>query len=346
MRPKAGLFRLLAIGGLIILGVAACSGAATPGQPASTQLPQPTEPATPTSVPSPSPTPTPGPASEWELVGSQTEGSTVTVLLRVFSGIDVKVTLDGVAPNEVNSSAPNVSYVFQSVAAGNHTLVVADVVGHQVTGMLAVPEGTSLAQDIPDWLVRIIKDFESGEAGAPPDFIGRYEYGWETVYYVAPRCCDIFSDLYDVDGNLIAHPDGGITGQGGGRASGFRPVKNAENVIWENIDGSKPSLVLTQALAPVESVEVLILESFPPQYRLNVVSGLPNACFSFAGYYLERQDTRINIRIQNWNPAGSDLGCAEIYRTVETSISLGTEFQPGQAYTVAANEVTETFVAQ
>ncbi len=343
MNPKAGLFRLLVIGGLILLGVAACGGAATPGSSPPAQLPLPTEPTTPASVPSPSPTPTPRPVREWELIGSQVEGSTVTVLLRLFSGIDVKATLDGVAPDEVVPPSPNLSYVFKGVVAGNHALAVADVVGHQVTGMITVPEAT---KDIPEWLDKIIREFESGEAGAPPDFIGKYEYGGETVYYVAPRCCDIFSDLYDVDGTLIAHPDGGITGQGDGREPGFRPVKNVKNVIWENFDSTTPSLVLTQAPAPVESVEVLVLESFPPQYRLNVVSGLPNACVSFSGYYLERQDSQINIRVLNWKSVETGLACAEIYRTVETSISLGTDFEPGQSYTVVANEVTETFVAQ
>ena len=343
-RRNAGLLRLLIIGGLILLSAAACGSAATPGSSPPTQLPEPTEPATSTSQPSPSQTPRP--IREWELIGSQIQGSTVTVSLRLFSGIDVKVTLDGLAPDEVNLLAANLSYVFNGVAAGSHPLEVTDVVGHQVAGMLTVPEGPLLSRDIPDWLDQIIKEFESGAAGAPPDFMGRYEYRGETVYYVAPRCCDIFSDLYDADGNLIAHPDGGITGQGDGRAPGFRPVKSVETTIWESMGGPSPDLLLTQEPAPVQSVEVLILESFPPQYRLNVVSGLPNACFSFSGYSLEGEDTRINIRIQNWNPAESGLGCAEIYRTVETSISLGTDFQPGRSYTVLANEVTETFVAQ
>ena len=30
------------------------------------------------------------------------------------------------------------------------------------------------------------------------------------------ECCDQFSDLLDAEGNLIGHPDGGITGRGDG----------------------------------------------------------------------------------------------------------------------------------
>ena len=96
----------------------------------------------------------------------------------------------------------------------------------------------------------------------------------------------------------------------------------------------------------MESVEVLILESFPPQYRLNVVSGLPNACISFSGYYLDKQDNVLNIDLLNWEPVDSAPGCAEIYRTVETGISLGSDFQPGESYILVVNDVTEILVAQ
>ena len=40
------------------------------------------------------------------------------------------------------------------------------------------------------------------------------------------------------------------------------------------------------------------------------------------------------------------MACAEIYRAVETTIPLGSDFVPGRRYTVAVNEVTETYVAQ
>ena len=115
----------------------------------------------------------------------------------------------------------------------------------------------------------------------PPALIAEYDYNGEAVYYVPPCCCDIFSDLYDAAGNLIGHPDGSITGQGDGRVPDFLAVRSSETVILRDERSYHPSLV--QVSAPIESVELLIMESFPPQCSLVVVSGLPNGCASFAG---------------------------------------------------------------
>tara|TARA_B100000809_G_scaffold230761_1_gene245419 strand:+ start:435 stop:590 length:156 start_codon:yes stop_codon:yes gene_type:complete len=47
---------------------------------------------------------------------------------------------------------------------------------------------------------------------------------------VLKECCDQFSDLLDAEGNLIGHPDGGITGRG----DGFT-VFSLENLKGEEI---------------------------------------------------------------------------------------------------------------
>ena len=91
-----------------------------------------------------------------------------------------------------------------------------------------------------------------------------------------------------------------------------------EQLIWEDERTYPVGQVL--APAPIESVEVLISESFPPQYRVRVVSGLPNACFSYGGYYLTRDDDAVRIEILNWHPSDPDVACAEVYGTVTTTI--------------------------
>ena len=88
------------------------------------------------------------------------------------------------------------------------------------------------------------------------------------------------------------------------------------------------------------------MESFPPQYSVVVVSGLPNACFSFAGYRMDRIGDTVQIELINWKPSRSDVACAEIYRTAMTTITLGIDFDPGRTYTIEVNGVIETFVAQ
>ena len=66
-----------------------------------------------------------------------------------------------------------------------------------------------------------------------PAYVTRYDYKGRVVYYVAPRCHVIFSDLYDVNGLLLAHPDGGIAGQGDGRAADFFDARGNEVFLWE-----------------------------------------------------------------------------------------------------------------
>lgn len=181
--------------------------------------------------PPPTPTPTPSVAKEWDLDDIQVEGSTVTVALHVFSSIDVRVTLDGKSSDELNSAIPNLEFVFTDVAPGKHLIEVKDVVGFADTAEVLV---TAVTSEIPDWLLSLIKRLESEPVSNPPASITRYEYNGQTVYFIPQRCCDIFSDLYDSDGTIIGHPDGGITGQGDGRVPDFFEARTAESVVWHD----------------------------------------------------------------------------------------------------------------
>ena len=196
----------------------------------------------------------------------------------------------------------------------------------------------------PKWLTELIHRLVHEPVANPPLSIIQYEYNDQMVYFVPQRCCDIFSDLYDADGNIIGHPDGGITGRGDGRVPDFFEVRRNERLVWEDERTHHPSL--TQVPAPIESVEVLIMESSPPQYAVGVVSGLPDGCTTFGGYRLERGHDTVRIEMLNWRPADPKVACDQVYRTVETSVPLGSDFERGKTYTVVANDVTETFVAQ
>lgn len=291
----------------------------------------------------PPPTPvsisTPGPSREWDLKDIQVDGSTVIVPLHVFAGIDVLATLDGREPDEINAPFPILEFIFHNVTPGPHTVEVRDVVGFSETAEVVVP-----TSGIPEWLTGLIQRLENEPVANPPALIAQYEYNGQPVYFVPQRCCDIFSDLFDADGSLIAHPDGGITGRGDGRASDFFQERKDEQVIWRDHRPYGSSLLQVQA--PIESVEVLIMESFPPQYMLLIVSGLPNACVTFGGYYLDRDSDTIRVEISNRKPADPKVLCAQVYGTVETRITLGIDFESRKTYKVVVNDVTETFVAQ
>ncbi len=102
-----------------------------------------------------------------------------------------------------------------------------------------------------------------------------------------------------------------------------------------------------KSLAPIESVEIRVAESDPPQYFVDVVSGLQNACVEFYGYEEHRADSYVTITVYNLEPAPSQqIMCAEIYAIHEFVVSLGSDFQSGETYTLHVNSTTTTFDAQ
>ena len=63
--------------------------------------------------------------------------------LHVYAGIDVKGTLDGRAPDEINAPFPTLEFVFHNVTPGPHTVEIRDVVGFDKTVVIVVPRPTS-----------------------------------------------------------------------------------------------------------------------------------------------------------------------------------------------------------
>jgi len=91
-----------------------------------------------------------------------------------------------------------------------------------------------LPSGIPRWLKQKISTLEAQPVQNPPAAVYEYEYLGETVYYFPPRCCDIFSELYDHKGNLICHPDGGITGMGDGQCPEFFLKARLIRLVWQD----------------------------------------------------------------------------------------------------------------
>ncbi len=87
---------------------------------------------------------------------------------------------------------------------------------------------------LPGCIKKMIREFQQEEKQNPPRSIYRYTYNEKLVYYVPPICCDFFSDLYDNECKLIAHPDGGFTGRGDGRAVDFIQTRISEKLIWKD----------------------------------------------------------------------------------------------------------------
>jgi hypothetical protein len=100
-------------------------------------------------------------------------------------------------------------------------------------------------------------------------------------------------------------------------------------------------------LAPIESVEVTVAESFPPQYFVQIISGLPNGCAVFEEVTTERDGETVRITVWNSMPVSDEpIACTMIYGFVEHNVALGSDFTSQQRYTIEVNDATESFVVQ
>ena len=99
--------------------------------------------------------------------------------------------------------------------------------------------------------------------------------------------------------------------------------------------------------APIDDLEVLVLESFPVQYNLRIVSGLPSGCAVFdKAEVTGRSGNEVTVRVTNTLPDDPNVACTAIYGTKETTLALGTDFVSGMTYTVNVNGDTIGFTAQ
>jgi hypothetical protein len=99
--------------------------------------------------------------------------------------------------------------------------------------------------------------------------------------------------------------------------------------------------------APIDGLDILVRESFPPGYTLRILSGLPSGCAQFDRAEITgRSDATITVRVTNSVPADPTTACTAIYGTHESFLDLGTDFTSSTTYTVRVNDKTTTFVAQ
>ena len=88
--------------------------------------------------------------------------------------------------------------------------------------------------EIPGWLEERIKIFQKVPPKNPPVEITQWTFNDNRVYYISTYCCDNFSELYSDAGDLLCHPDGGITGKGDGRCTGFFDGRADMRLIWKD----------------------------------------------------------------------------------------------------------------
>lgn len=107
-----------------------------------------------------------------------------------------------------------------------------------------------------------------------------------------------------------------------------------------------PSPADRQAVsAPIDGLDVRVLELNPPQYVLNVRAGLPSGCAQKNRHDVRRSAEAVIVTVLNWMPMGNPI-CTMIYGSYELNINLGSDFRSGTTYTVSVNDKMTTFLAQ
>jgi hypothetical protein len=97
--------------------------------------------------------------------------------------------------------------------------------------------------------------------------------------------------------------------------------------------------------APIDGLDVRVLESSPPHYMLSIRAGLPSGCAEKNRHELSRSGEAVTVTVLNWMPIDS-RPCTLIYGSYELSINLGSDFRRGTTYQVSVNDKRTAFVAQ
>jgi hypothetical protein len=89
------------------------------------------------------------------------------------------------------------------------------------------------ADAIPKWLKKVVHELEAARRDNTTARIIRYRYRNEFVYFLESKCCDMFNNLYDINGKRICST-GGVHGRGDGKCADFYSERKDEKVIWED----------------------------------------------------------------------------------------------------------------
>ena len=106
--------------------------------------------------------------------------------------------------------------------------------------------------------------------------------------------------------------------------------------------GSTPPEARRTVPAPIDGLEVVMRESAPPQVSLKITAGLPSGCAQAHSHQLTRSGNAFTVTVLNSMPTGNPA-CTAIYGSYELTVDLGSDFAPGQTYTVQVNDKSTSF---
>jgi len=100
------------------------------------------------------------------------------------------------------------------------------------------------------------------------------------------------------------------------------------------------SILPTIGLAPVDEIDILILELFPVQIDVIASGNLPDPCTEICQITQKKEDNAFFITIKTYRPPGP---CIQIITPFEVKIPLNVYGLPAGTYTVEVNGVQAIF---
>ena len=78
--------------------------------------------------------------------------------LYVYARVDVYVAIDGNPPSRMGTTVPILEFVFEGLAAGEHPVLISDVIGHSESALVMIVEALPDEQEAPDWLAKWVAE--------------------------------------------------------------------------------------------------------------------------------------------------------------------------------------------
>jgi hypothetical protein len=105
---------------------------------------------------------------------------------------------------------------------------------------------------------------------------------------------------------------------------------------------SKSSVEVVEInLAPIHEVDVRFMESFPVQVGVYIKLGLSDGCTTFRDAVVRQEGNTIKIEVTAQRP--KDKICTAVYTFFEKNLNIGSDFIPGNTYTLEVNDYTTSF---
>lgn len=92
---------------------------------------------------------------------------------------------------------------------------------------------------------------------------------------------------------------------------------------------------LTPSKVYVEGSDLLVLESYPPQYMLHVAGNLPNPCHNLR-IKVNPPDTKNNLMVEVYSVVDPKMNCIEMIKAFDASVRLDVGLAAGK-YAVWVN---------